>query len=605
MKKLIKKSLNRFYGLKLRNKLLISYIIFFFVPLCVFSVFTFQSFSNILRNNIIFSMDKNYSQTYSFLTDKLDKIKNTSDLILSSDSINDIFTLKKDDNWQAQNYSLTHQSMTFLGSLEDADISRIVLFLYQNESDPNISYNYESIDSVQNSIWYKDFVQNDLYILWCPQSYLNHQDTMLKSANKSNYALIRKFNDPTNYSNTLGYFCLYFSTDPINSIINMANTVTGSVTYLQNSKGDLVYASNTKLYNQLNASFSKHTNEKKVSAQLKTCSLNGKNVLFAKKNFADTDWNLITIVPYDKVLSQVRDTQIKIAVITFLLSLLCLTIAWLISNSITKRIGHLQHEMQQVQQGNLNLLSNTPYTDEIGYLYESYNFMMREIERLMTEKYKDGIQVKAAELRVLQSQINPHFLYNTLDTINWLAQKNSIVEVQTAITSLATFYKLSLSGGNDEIPIEDELKQVSSYVQIQNIRFSNGIFLIFDMDEEIKKYLILKLILQPFVENAILHGIMNKPVKEGVIIIKANIDSGNIKITIQDDGIGIREDTLRCLNDDSFVGENGSGYGIQNVRKRLNLNYGSQYSVRFLSEPSKGTVVEFSIPAKYESTSSE
>lgn len=599
MKKLFQRILIWFYGLKLLNKLLISYAAFFLIPLCAFSMFTFRSFSDILRSNIIFSMDKSYKQSYSYLEDKLAKIENTSGIVLSDNNVNKIFELKRDNNWQASNYYTTRQTITFLSSLEDTDISRIVLYLYQAGSYPDISYSFNWVYNVKGCEWYSKISKNNLNILWCPKSYLNNGATSLKELNSNNFALIRRYKDPGNFSKTLGYFCLYFSTKPITDIIDMSNSVSGSVTYLQNSNGDLVYASNMKIYSQFNKPFENHSGDKNVTALLKTCRIDGKNVIFAKQTFKDSDWSLITIVPYDKVLSQVRTTQMQIAMITLLLSVLCLAFAWLTFNSITKRIGHLQYKMQQVQHGNLSPLSETPYTDEIGYLYSSYNFMMKEIDRLMDEKYKDGIQVKASELKALQAQIDPHFLYNTLDTISWLAQKNSIGELQKAITSLATFYKLSLSKGSNEIPIEDELKQVSSYVQIQNIRFSNGIFLIFDMDEEIKKYLILKLILQPFVENSIIHGIMSNPAKSGCVIIKAKIDSGTITVTIQDDGIGIPDETLRRLNDNSNDGDKGIGFGIRNVKKRLHLNYGPQYNVHFNSEIGRGTTVEFGIPAKY------
>ena len=252
--------------------------------------------------------------------------------------------------------------------------------------------------------------------------------------------------------------------------------------------------------------------------------------------------------------------------------------------------------MKQVEQGVIAPLSETYYTDEIGMLYKSYNFMFNEIKRLMQEEYAAGIQAKTAEMRILQAQINPHFLYNTLDTIKWLVQKENKEEAEKAISALATFYRLSLSKGNDEIPLEDELKQVYSYVQIENIRFSGGIILIYDMEEEITQYFVPKLILQPFVENSILHGIMNTESRKGSIIIKAVIENGMLKISIYDDGDGMSEDIIKMLNNESL--DEDKGYGIKNVQRRIRLYCGPPYGIHFSRLQGSGTVVDIFLPVK-------
>jgi Predicted signal transduction protein with a C-terminal ATPase domain len=582
-------------GLKLKKKLMFSYLIFFFFPLLFFTIYAFMSFSGILRSDVISSLDANYKQTFNYLSDKTDKVLNTSDIVLSNDSINNVFSLKKNGYWQADNYNLVRQSMDFLSSLEEDDITRVVLYLYQDESNPSLSYNYKSIANVQKAKWYRLMEKHGWGELWCPGSYLHSGNTYLDTLNNGNFALIRKYNDPANYSKRLGYFCIYFSENEIKKIVDEANTINGSTTMLVNSRGDLVYSSDQTQYAALFRYFDRRTGIKSVSALLKSCELKGKNLIYAEKQLPGTDWSLFTIVPYDDVFSQVNKTQRNILIFTVLVSLLCMFFAWKVSNSITRRITTLQRKMKLAEQGDMTPLKGMSYGDDIGSLYKSYNYMITEIERLMAERYEAGIQAKTAEMHALQSQIKPHFLYNTLDTINFLAQKNNVEEVEKAITSLATFYKLSLSKGNDEIPLADELRQISSYVQIQNIRFSNSITLIYDMEEELGRYLILKLILQPFVENSILHGIMSKPTKEGSIIIKAVIENGAVKISIQDNGIGMTEETLDRIRRD-MSGKAG-GYGIKNVVQRIRFYYGGQYGVTFGSTYGAGTIVEISIPA--------
>lgn len=588
---------NYLNGIKLKNKLLISYIAFFFIPLCIFSLITFKSFSSILENNVIFSVEKNYNQTYSFLTEKFNKIKKTSDIILTDDYVNNMF-IASNIYSDADNYFAMTKAMNFLGSFEDEDIIRIVLFLYDNQNLES-SYNFNNVDSIKNSKWFNLINSNNLNMLWCPGSYIRNGVPAGVKPGSTNLALVRRFYSPSNYSKTLGYYCIYFHSKPIENIVNMGDAVNGSVTFLQNSNGDMIYASNKKQYSNLYKDFEKRTQEVNLSPLLKTCKANGKTLIYAQKNFTNSDWSLVTIISYDDILSQVRLTQERIAIFSILISIFCFAFAWMMARSLTKRIMQLQKKMKLAQQGNFSQLGNNSYTDEIGYLTNTYDFMLEQIKKLMDERYKAGIQVKAAELKALQEQINPHFLYNTLDTINWLAQKGSNEEVEKAISSLAQFYRLSLSNGNDEIPIHDELERISTYVQIQNIRFSSGINLVIDIDEEIGNYLILKLILQPFVENSILHGIMHKSSKEGFIIIGALIEDGNIRISLHDNGIGIPENILTKLNEENCESMNW-GYGIKNVKKRILLNYGDQYGIKFKSSPRDGTTVEIVIPARYD-----
>ncbi len=586
-----------FSGIKLKNKLLFSYIVFLFLPLCFFLIITFNSVSAVLEKNVVFSVEKNYNQTFSFLTEKFNKVKKISDIVLTNDDVNNMFIT---DNFysDADDYYSMKKSMDFLSSFEDEDITRIVLFLYDDQN-YDLSYYFNNVGNIKNSKWFETINSNNLNLLWCPNSYLVNGIPANIKPGPENIALVRCFNSPANYLSTLGYYCIYFQSKPIENIVNMGDAVSGSVTFLQNSKGELIYASNKKQYDSLHAMFEKRTQEEDNTSLLKTCKADGKKLLFAQKQFANSDWSLVTIVSYDDILSQVKLTQKRIGILTVLLSVVCLAFAWMVARSMTKRIILLQKKMKQAQQGDFSPEGKNTYTDEIGYLTDTYDFMMEKIGGLMEERYKAGIQVKSAELRALQEQINPHFLYNTLDTINWLAQKGSAAEVEKAISSLAEFYRLSLSNGNDEIPIREELKRISNYVQIQNIRFSGRINLVIDIDEEIGNYLILKLILQPFVENSILHGIMNKPSKEGYIIIEAVIEDENIKITIQDNGVGMSAEALEKINGKSYE-DKLSGFGITNIRKRILLNYGAQYGIYLASSLGTGTTAEIVIPARYD-----
>lgn len=252
------------------------------------------------------------------------------------------------------------------------------------------------------------------------------------------------------------------------------------------------------------------------------------------------------------------------------------------------------HDRKEKGDFNIPILSSSE--DEIGQLTKSFQSMLTKMAILIEDQFKLGHEIKNAELKALQAQINPHFLYNTLDLINWMSMKYNAKEISSLVDALSKFYKLSLSRGEDVISIEDELNHVKAYVMIQNMRFSNGITLETDVSDELKQYGILKILLQPLVENAILHGILEKDDEQGTIRITGWLENGIITLRIQDDGAGMSWEMLQEIPNRILPNEK-HGYGIRNIDERIRLNYGSEYGLTYDSKPGEGTTVEIRIPA--------
>ena len=227
---------------------------------------------------------------------------------------------------------------------------------------------------------------------------------------------------------------------------------------------------------------------------------------------------------------------------------------------------------------------------------EAFNKMASRISELIEEKYKMGQEVKSAELKALQAQINPHFLYNSLDLINCIAIKHNVPSIVTMVNSLARFYKISLSRGVDVIPIKDEISHITLYVQIQNMRFDNKIQLNLQIDEAVYSYKILKILLQPIIENSIVHGILEKKEKCGIITVTGKLENNTVIFTIEDNGIGMTEEKIRSILSENSTGYSGN-YGVKNINDRIKLYYGNDYGLKYTSEPGKGTTVEVRIPA--------
>ena len=217
--------------------------------------------------------------------------------------------------------------------------------------------------------------------------------------------------------------------------------------------------------------------------------------------------------------------------------------------------------------------------------------MVQQQKMLMEEKYRLGESAKMAELRALQSQINPHFLYNTLDLVKWMAIKGDISEVEVTIKALADFYKCSLNQGKDVVTVAEELRHVRLYHQIQNLRFKQKIMLSIDVPEAFLCCKIPKITFQPLVENAILHGILGKESKSGQIRITGCQNGNEILFCIQDNGIGMLPEER-----DAMLSSEGHGYGIRNIVERLRLFYGDAFQFVCHSELGLGTRVELHIP---------
>jgi two-component system sensor histidine kinase YesM len=228
--------------------------------------------------------------------------------------------------------------------------------------------------------------------------------------------------------------------------------------------------------------------------------------------------------------------------------------------------------------------------------------MIGRIRELLDSKIKEQENLKKAELRALQAQINPHFLYNTLDTIIWMAQSNKNDQVIEIVSALSKFFRISLSKGNDWITIGEEIERTRSYLTIQRMRYRDIMDFTIEAEEGVANYTILKLILQPLVENALYHGIKNKR-QGGTIKLRAKMRNENeVLLEVEDDGIGFTPDKLAQLQaelaDDSGDIRLESGFGIGNVNKRIRLYYGKQFGVTVKSEYNAGTCVSLFIPAK-------
>ena len=587
-----------FYNMKLKRKLLLSYFILKIIPLAVFSCLTYGRSSEIIRKYISYSALQSFNQTHSFLSYRLYKIIEASDIIATDKNLNEI--LQKD----ISNYEKVDQVqdmwdiLMYLTSFQNKyDILKVRLYIKNGLLYSRENGNIFCIDDIESSVWYEKLKTKRGKVLCCPYSYVLEQDTKDRDNNLEILSIARTIKNQNRYEDVIALLRIDIDKRIIDNIIRSTNPTDDSITYLINSDNVIVASSDYLLLQEYGitdfnraASFSDEKNFTEITVN------NGK-VFFLSREIPETDWLMATVIPYASFLMEIEKLKQAIIILILLIGTAAYAIAYIISHSITKRISRLVAQMREIQSGKINNIIENNYKDEIGELFESYNYMVRKVSSLIDEQYKLGQELKSAELKALQSQINPHFLYNTLDMINWLSLKNSTGEVNSAVRALANFYRLSLSGGKDIVTIADELKHVSYYLQIQNIRFGDKIKPVIDVDKDVLEYSIPKITLQPIVENAIHHGILEKPDKTGVITVKGRKIENTIIITVSDDGIGIPEENLKSIMLYESLSKTGSSYGIKNINERIKLIYGNDYGLNCTSVYGKGTTVEIRLAA--------
>jgi two-component system, sensor histidine kinase YesM len=301
--------------------------------------------------------------------------------------------------------------------------------------------------------------------------------------------------------------------------------------------------------------------------------------------------------------NQARFTRLTIfyMILLPLVILFSVAAAWVISASIYMPIKKLHDVTTTITKNDLQALVTGDNLDEISELGMSFNIMIGRIRELLDSKIREQENLKKAELRTLQAQINPHFLYNTLDTIVWMAEANKTDQVIEIVRALSSFFRISLSKGKDWIPIQQEIEHVRSYLTIQKMRYRDILDYEIDVDEDVLDGTILKLTLQPLVENALYHGIKSKR-NGGVIKVRARRAEPNlILLEVEDDGVGFTPYKLAqiqaSLDDDSSeITLTESGFGLENVNKRIKLYYGRQYGITLHSQYQSGTRVILVIP---------
>ena len=327
--------------------------------------------------------------------------------------------------------------------------------------------------------------------------------------------------------------------------------------------------------------------------------INNKNYNIRFKNSEETGWKVVGVVSTQEFMSGVYRIVFFYMLILVITLIIVTIISLKFSNTITRPVVKLSKLMKQTELGDFSVRFEDEGDDEIQSLGLTFNHMLQQIQGLMNRIYEEEEEKRQAQLKILQEQFKPHFLYNTLDTINWMARENGAIEVVKLVDSLTNMFRISLSNGNDYVQVSDEIKYISSYLYIQKTRYGTRLDYSIDLDEACSKVMIPKLILQPLVENAIYHGVKLKRTVGHLMVKVQALDDNDICLIVEDDGAGMSEEQLNKLRKMmlSTGKKDEESFGMYYVRERLRLRYGDRYRIDIYSKEEQGTIITIIVPS--------
>jgi two-component system sensor histidine kinase YesM len=396
---------------------------------------------------------------------------------------------------------------------------------------------------------------------------------------------------------TIGVVMIDLDYDVIRNVYNFGKALDGFI-YVVEPDGNIVYNSNPAL----NAENIKDTNlsgiEKLKDGEHSSIVINGEHYLVATYTSDYTGWRTIGIIPERTLMKDSVKLRVLMIQLVIVVSILVIFISHRLSRHITKNIRRLQKAMKLVKEGNLSVISSVRSDDEIGELSSVFMEMMQQIKQQMVDIKSKEEQKREAEVTSLQAQISPHFLYNTLNTIKYLARLRNVPNIEEVTTSLIVLLRGVVGNTQRMITLDEEINNTKSYINIQKYKYIDQIETVWQVDEALLNCKIYKLTLQPIVENAIIHGLGGLE-SGGLLIMKVQQRGAqSIQIEVRDNGLGMTQEQIEHLlgrrdvrNLDQF-----SGMGINNVHERLHASFGEPYGIQIFSEPGLYTSVVITIP---------
>ncbi|MBJ6362868.1 sensor histidine kinase [Paenibacillus roseus] len=575
----------RLSDISITNKLAIFYVLILIISITVCTLLYQQIYSRLVYNKIgeasiqiLYSIKSSVNQT-------IDNLNNYSKMTLANEDLQS--TLRNRNIYS--DLATQKRVHEYLVHLIEAVPQIESVYFFDNESHEymvgNLGINQFKLGSIEDASWYHEVLDNNgSYILK-----LNGGGAFFKDEKRNFVSMIRVVRD-TESIKPIGILILNIRESAFQlSYGDIVDQYKTNITLLDENKESIVNTDDAT--NELEGYLSKvETKEYDV----KRMQIDGDDMIVSHLRDSQFNWNIVSMMPVRELSSESRAVNwIGVAVIV-MNSILLFIGSVFISRMITTPIKKLLASMRGIERGVFKPVEINVGRNEIGRLRDGYNIMISEIQNLIKRVIEEHKIKRQTELNLLQAQIKPHFLYNTLDSINALAITGKTDEVSEIVEALGHYYRINLSKGREIITIGEELDGLRSYLAIQKIRYGSMFDVVYEVDERILNRRIPKLILQPLVENALYHGIRAQG-EPGVITVTANLAAGSILLQVADDGAGMDEEMLQLLSGEKLDSDAVS-FGVRGTMERLRIFFGVDHICQIESKPGNGTKVTIQIP---------
>ena len=561
----MKKWIQKYKDLKYRYKLTIMMILCSLIPVCVISAYTQIRTVQIMREKEQIGLEQVLEQSVNSIDNRIQIYTNLINYLTYSSDLREIMEKEYSSDYEAYlAYTEIADPMFTMPQLYHEEIRSITL--YAENIQVEHGNTLAPLSVAQNQSWYTEINEKGT-VQW-----------LVKQGNKKEILAVRKF----------------YRQDKIQAMLVLSldynRVLEPFVDLLTENRGGLI------LDEQGNVVYSGYRMDAPYKPDKET-SLNylKEHYVCIEKKIEDTKWNFCLYQPKEELEKSVWTLLLGNIPVLLLCLFLILLLGYFFSRKMVERLEQLTENMNQINLGLRKVTVVSQSKDEIGVLVRTFTRMMDEINKLISQVYEAKIKLQKTEMKALQAQINPHFLYNSLSIINWKALEADNEEISRITLALSTYYRTSLNKGETMTIAANEIRNIDAYLQIQLIMHDNSFQVIKEIQEDTLSYSVPKLILQPLVENAIEHGLDVSEKEEKWLKISACKEKDALIMAVEDNGMGMSEEQAK-----SIITYRSKGYGVRNVNDRITLLYGEEYHLRVKSRQGEGCRIEIVIPVNKE-----
>ncbi|RXZ82129.1 sensor histidine kinase [Paenibacillaceae bacterium] len=580
---------------------LLAYLLLIVLPAGVFLYGYYERSAAILKNEVVRTMHQALKQAGSNLSYRLARIEDISNAAFMNVNLHSYLSVGADDQSISIQIKVIEDLRFLVETVQsNSDVFRVRLFVDKSKLYAGELINFFPLDSLMSRPWFDSIITGNGGIVWTgvyKESYLGGgEETILSAA--------RMLRDPNNYDKVSGVMMIDIKQNIVSDILSELQFAPGTQVYLVSADGRVAYHPDPALIGTvLDTSLWDVLQDGQEGTRSLKLDNEINDLLYT--TIGPAGWKLVAqgtesqLSPTTVRLTKRSEWRSLIEYIALFLLLPFVLLA-IIVRGMNRRVNHvitaIRKESKEGKDGMDGLQDLPAVNYDFHMLERSVDHLIMRVRTLVEENYTAEIREREAQLQALQAQINPHFLYNTLDTINWIAIGKGATDISQMIDSLAKYFRLSLNKGKNIVSVGDELRLAEVYLEIQQSRFLGSFDFKLDARPDLTAYLMPKLILQPIVENALLHGIRKAKDRKGLIAISVTEEDGDLVFVISDNGIGMDEELSRLLLTEARPGPsdhtgNGSSYGLFNVNERVKLYAGEGYGLSISSRLGVGTAV--------------